>query len=80
MINRMVIICLKANSCLLFFTFVLEYIVMRGVGRTADAEDTFRINPFLRSTIWLITKMHICVTDTTLQLMRDWENSVALGT
>ena len=62
------------------FTFVLEYIVIRGVGSTADAEDTFRINPFLRSTICLKTRIHICVTETTLQLIRDWENSVALGT
>ncbi len=53
--------------------------VMSGVGRTAEAEEMFKISPFLRSTIWPKTRMHILVTETTLQLMRDCENSVALG-
>lgn len=53
------------------FTFVLEYMVIKGVGRTADAEETFKINPFLRSTICLSTRMHICVTEITLQLIND---------
>lgn len=60
-------------------TLVDEYMVMRGVGRTAEAEDTLRISPFLRSTILGRTSRHIWVTDTTLQLMSCWENSVALG-
>lgn len=60
-------------------TLVLEYIVMRGVGRTAEAEEMLRMRPFLRSTICPRTRMHILVTETTLQLMRDEENSVALG-
>jgi hypothetical protein len=33
------------------FTLVEEYMVIRGVGKTAEAEDTFKIKPFLRATI-----------------------------
>ena len=61
------------------YTLVLEYIVISGVGRTAEADEMLRISPFFRSTIWPSTRMHILVTETTLQLISDEENSVALG-
>ena len=63
-----------------WYTLVLEYMVIRGVGRTAEAEEMFRMRPFLRSTILSRTSRHILVTDTTLQLINECENSVTLGT
>lgn len=62
------------------FTLVLEYMVIRGVGRTAEAEEMFRMRPFFRWTIFSRTKRHIRVTDTTLQLINEWANSLLFGT
>ena len=53
---------------------MLEYNVMRGVGKKAEAEEMFRINPFLRSTIWGRTSNDMRVTERTLQLMSDSQN------
>lgn len=64
----------------MFLTLVLEYIVMKGVGRTAEAEEMFKMTPFLRWTIFSRTKRHILVTDTTLQLISECANSLLFGT
>ena len=48
---------------------MLEYIVSSGVGRTAEKEDTFRINPRRFSAIFGKTSNVMPVTERMLQCM-----------
>ena len=52
---------------------------MRGVGRTAEHEETFKMRPFLRLTICPTTMAHMFATDEELQFMIDLEKANTSG-